>query len=70
MQPGRQWKERIDIWIQAIKEQIYRPIGETTVSGFYTFEQLTKEQALEQEFVPVEKEPYGEKNGSTDGFVL
>ena len=55
MQPGRQWKERIDIWIQAIKEQIYRPIGEATVSGFYTFEQLTKEQALEQEFVPVEK---------------
>lgn len=50
MQPGRQWSERIKIWIDAIQKEVYKPIGKCDVKYFTTFEQLSFEDALKNDF--------------------
>ncbi len=62
MKLGRQWDERLKIWDEAFAENLYRPLGEVSLSGFTTFRQLTLQQAGEQSFRPFPKGvSWGEK---------
>jgi len=62
MKLGRQWDERLRIWDEAFAENLYRPLGEVSLSGFTTFRQLTLQQAGEQSFRPFPKgTSWGEK---------
>lgn len=54
MQPGRQWKARIELWLEAIKNQVYKPLGEVGAEGFFTMDELSSKQALAENFVPIQ----------------
>lgn len=56
MQPGRQWRERIDLWIKAVRDQVYKPLGEVPVKCFFTMDELSAKEAMEQEYKLIEPE--------------
>lgn len=45
--------KRIEIWVSELKNHIYEPMEEVQWKSFYTTEMLTIEEALKQEFMPV-----------------
>lgn len=62
MQPGRQWRERIELWIEAVKKQVYKPLGEVEVEGFFTMDELSSKEALEHVYNLVKTgTPWGKK---------
>lgn len=52
MKLGRQWDERLKIWDEAFVENLYRELGELSLSGFTTKAQLTWQQASKQAVKP------------------
>lgn len=52
MRLGRQWDERLKIWDEAFVENLYRELGELSLSGFTTKAQLTWQQASKQAVKP------------------
>lgn len=52
MKLGRQWDERLKIWDEAFAENLYRELGELSLSGFTTKAQLTWQQASKQAVKP------------------
>lgn len=60
MKIGRQWDERLKMWDEAFGRNLYTRLGEITLSGFTTMEQLNLEQAAQQRFRPF---PRGTKWG-------
>lgn len=50
MKIGRQWDERLKMWDEAFGRNLYTRLGEITLSGFTTMEQLNLEQAAQQRF--------------------
>ena len=62
------WKRRLEGWQKAITDSIYFQLGLIEISGFITKEQLTPEQALSNEFIPIPPELPGAPNGNTAGL--
>ena len=60
MKIGRQWDERLKMWDEAFGRNLYTQLGEITLSGFTTMEQLNLKQAAQQRFRPF---PQGTKWG-------
>lgn len=60
MKIGRQWDERLKMWDEAFERNLYTQLGEITLSGFTTMEQLNLKQAAQQRFRPF---PQGTKWG-------
>ena len=48
-----EWSGRLNHWIETLKKDLYRPLGEIPVEAFCTMEQLTPEQAAQGEFAPM-----------------
>lgn len=48
-----EWTRRIDAWRKEIKRHVYRPLGDLTLEGYATTEQLTAAQAAKGAFVPM-----------------
>ena len=46
--PGRQWKDRLDMWAEEFPKHYILPEEELKVSGFVTKERLTYNEALER----------------------
>ena len=55
MKLGRQWDTRLQIWDEAFGRNLYEQLGEISLFGFTTMEQLTLEQAAAHEFLPFPK---------------
>lgn len=49
-----EWKDRIQHWLDCLDFDLYHPFGEIKWEAFRTMEQLSLEDAMKQEFVPVE----------------
>lgn len=70
--PGRQWKDRLAMWAEEFPRHYMVPAEELKITGFFTKERLSMNQALEEQdrkqslFLP---ELPGETTGSTDGFL-
>ena len=48
-----EWRERLEHWIDALKKDLYLPLGELPVEGFITCDHLTPEEASRREFLPM-----------------
>jgi alpha-mannosidase len=48
-----EWRHRIDRWREELPRHFYRPLGAVALSGFVTGDQLTAEEALTGDFVPM-----------------
>jgi alpha-mannosidase len=48
-----EWKHRIDRWREELPRHFYRPLASVDLSGFVTGDQLTAEEALRGDFVPM-----------------
>ena len=48
-----EWKVRIENWLEVLKKDLYRPIGEITWEARRTKEYLTPEEAQNGSFEPV-----------------
>lgn len=55
-----EWRKRVKQWREELKRHFYVPLGEMSVSGFVTGEQLSAEEALGRKFRPM---PVGTKYG-------
>lgn len=57
-----EWQHRIDRWRNELPRHFYRTLGEVTVSGFTTLDQLTLDEALKHPFKPFPVgKPWGAK---------
>jgi len=45
-----QWRDRLREWMESLVRDFYLPLGEIVLDGFFTFEQLTPEEALAHDF--------------------
>lgn len=50
---NEEWTRRVDEWQKALWKDLYRPLGELSLSGFVTKEQLSAEEALSRKFSPM-----------------
>ncbi len=50
---NKEWQHRVKRWETALWNSCYRPLGEITLSGFITVDNLPPEQALNRAFVPM-----------------
>lgn len=48
-----EWRRRIDNWRQELPRHFYQELGEITFSGFITRDQLTLQEAAQQQFTPM-----------------
>jgi alpha-mannosidase len=53
MQLAEEWSQRIEIWIEELKQHFYRKLGDITFVGAFTKDYLTYEEAIEREFRPM-----------------
>jgi len=49
-----EWRGRVKHWVRTLKEDLYEPIGEFSWEVFHTMEHLSQQEALKQEFKPVQ----------------
>lgn len=62
MKLGRQWEERLKIWDEAFLPNLYRKLGTVSLSGFTTYNALSREEASERELYAFpEGKLWGEK---------
>jgi len=50
---NEEWTRRVDEWQKVLWKDLYRPLGEITLSGFVTKEQLSADEALQRKFSPM-----------------
>ena len=50
---NEEWTRRVNEWQEALWKDLYRPLGELSLSGFVTKEQLSAEEALKRKFSPM-----------------
>lgn len=48
-----EWKDRIGLWIEKLKDQFYKPLGIIDMKAYLTFEQLNASEAMEHGFLPM-----------------
>lgn len=48
-----EWKDRVELWIRTLKDDLYEPLGEISWEAFTTMEYLTPEEAWKGPFRPV-----------------
>ena len=48
-----EWRGRLSHWIRVLMKDLYTPLGRIDFSVFRTFDQLSCEEALKQEYTPV-----------------
>lgn len=48
-----EWKGRIEHWIRVLKEDFYEPLGEISWSAYRTMAQISPDEVIEKEFMPV-----------------
>ena len=48
-----EWKDRLNLWIRALERDFYEPLGEISLEGFCTYDQLPAEQAEQGAFAPM-----------------
>lgn len=49
-----EWTDRLKHWIRTLQKDFYEPLGNIEWTAYRTMEQLTRDEALQKEFVPVE----------------
>lgn len=49
-----EWRDRLRHWIHTLAQDFYQPIGEIRFDAFFTYEQLPREEAEKQSFMPIE----------------
>ncbi len=49
-----EWRDRLRHWIRTLQDDFYQPLGTIEWNAYRTMEQLTREEVLQKEFVPVE----------------
>ena len=57
-----EWRSRIDHWVEALKEDLYLPLGRIDLAAFFTMDHLPPEEAAKGDFKPMQP---GEKWGKT-----
>ncbi len=48
-----EWKDRLKHWMHTLQQDLYRPLGEISVEGFLTMEELSLQEASAQAFAPM-----------------
>lgn len=48
-----EWWQRLDHWLNTLKQDLYLPLGDIDVEAFTTMDHLTPAQALEHDFIPM-----------------
>ncbi|MBQ6959516.1 MAG: alpha-mannosidase [Clostridia bacterium] len=48
-----EWRSRVDHWIEALKEDLYLPLGRIDLAAFFTAEHLPPEEAAKGDFQPI-----------------
>ncbi len=56
-----EWRERVETWLNELKNHFYIPLGRVELEGFVTQQQLTRQQAARGHFKPM---PSGTKWGA------
>ena len=56
-----EWRERVETWLNELKNHFYIPLGRVELEGFVTQHQLTRQQAARGHFKPM---PSGTKWGA------
>ena len=49
-----EWQRRLDHWMKTLREDLYLPLGPIELEGFFTMDQLSMEEAMKGDFVPME----------------
>lgn len=63
-----EWRDRLRHWIRTLQDDFYQPLGTIEWNAYRTMEQLTREEVLQKEFVPVECGFTWGRNTNTAGF--
>ena len=48
-----EWRSRVDHWIEALKEDLYLPLGRIDLAAFFTADHLSPEEAAKGDFTPI-----------------
>ncbi|MBR0218484.1 MAG: alpha-mannosidase, partial [Clostridia bacterium] len=48
-----EWRSRVDHWIEALKEDLYLPLGRIDLAAFFTMDHLPPEEAAKGAFQPI-----------------
>jgi alpha-mannosidase len=48
-----EWKKRLANWTRTLSEQLYQPLENVELEGFFTTEQLTPDQAQQRDVAPI-----------------
>ena len=48
-----EWRQRLRHWLEALKADLYLPLGPIPVEAFTTMDYLTPEQAARGDFAPM-----------------
>ena len=48
-----EWRRRLEHWMDTLKKDFYHPLGPIEVNAFFTFDHLTPEEALRQNYAPI-----------------
>ena len=48
-----EWKDRLKHWMHTLQQDLYQPLGEISVEGFLTMEELSLQEASAQAFAPM-----------------
>ena len=49
-----EWRGRLQHWMRTLKDDFYRPLGEISWEAFRTMDHLSREEAMNGPFEPVE----------------
>ena len=49
-----EWRDRVRHWVRTLKEDLYEPIGTFSWEAFHTMEHISPQEALQNEFKPVQ----------------
>ena len=56
-----EWKDRLNYWIETLKQDLYLPLQSIALEGFFTMDQLSPRDAEQQTFQPLlPGQPWGE----------
>ena len=48
-----EWTDRLDHWIELLKEDLYLPLGRIELEAFFTMDYLTPDEAMRGPFSPI-----------------